>query len=162
MPAPIELPVTFRAGRLKMLGLLGISLMFVALGAWMWVADPKMRLFAGVTMGFFGLGVLVALISFHPRASFLTLSASGFEFASLFRRHQFAWADVAGFVPIIIAGNKMVGWDFAARYSKSQTLRGVSTAMAGVEGALPDTYGHSNIELARLLNELRARYGNGA
>jgi hypothetical protein len=161
MPDGIELPVTYRAGKLKMLGLLGISLMFVALGAWMWVADPGMRFIAGLNMGFFGLGVLIALVSLHPRASFLTLIPSGFEFASLFRRHHFAWTDVAGFVPIIIAGNKMVGWDFAAGYSKSKTLRGVSAAMAGVEGALPDTYGHTHFELARLMNGLRTKYGNG-
>jgi membrane associated rhomboid family serine protease len=162
VPAPVELPVTYHAGRLKMLGLLCISLMFVALGYWMWVADPKMRIIAGVTMGLFGLGVLVALISFHPRASFLTLSASGFEFASLFRRHHFAWTDIDVFVPIVISGSKMVGWNFADCYSKSQTLRGVSTALSGVEGALPDTYGYSHVELSRLMNELRAKHGNGA
>jgi hypothetical protein len=38
-------------------------------------------------------------------------------------------------------------------------MRHVSNFIAGIEAALPDTYGHSNQELAALMNELRAKFG---
>ena len=137
--------------------LLGISLLFVVIGIWM-LRDPEQRLMAGLCTGFFGLGVLTALVNMHPRASYLTLSERGFEFSSLFRRHFVAWSDVAEFVPISMSGNAMVGFYYAAT-KQAPAMRHVSNFIAGIEAALPDTYGHSNIELARLLNELRRKYG---
>ena len=93
----IELPVTYSASRTKML-VLSFSLAFVAIGVVM-LRNPAERLMAGLCTGFFGLGVIVALINMHPRASCLTLSEQGFEFSSLFRKHFVAWSDVTDFVP---------------------------------------------------------------
>ena len=154
----IELPVTYPASRRKMLMLLVVSLAFVAIGIVM-LRNPAERLMAGLCTGFFGLGAVVALINMHPRASCLTLSEQGFEFSSLFRRHFVAWSDVTDFVPIRMNGNAMVGFFYGASRKNAPALRHVSSFIAGIEAALPDTYGHSNIELAKLLNELRARYG---
>jgi len=58
-----------------------------------------------------------------------------------------------------ISGNAMVGFHYDASMKNAPALRHVSSFIAGIEAALPDTYGHSNIDLAKLLNELRARYG---
>ena len=58
-----------------------------------------------------------------------------------------------------LPGLGMVGFHYNASMKNAPALRRVSSFIAGVEAALPDTYGHSNIELAKLLNELRARYG---
>jgi hypothetical protein len=141
-----------------MLMLLGISLAFVATCAVM-MRKPAERLTAELATGFFGLCAVVALVNMHPRASCLTLSETGFEFSSLFRKHFVAWSDVTDFVPMRISGNAMVGFHYNASMKNAPALRRVSSFIAGVEAALPDTYGHSNIELAKLLNELRARYG---
>jgi hypothetical protein len=151
----IELPVTYPASRRKMLMLLGGSLAFVAIGIWM-LRDPEHRLVAELCTGFFGLCALTALINMHPRASYLTLSERGFEFSALFRRHFLAWSDVAEFVPIAMSGNAMVGFYYAAN-KQAPAMRHVSNFIAGIEAALPDTYGHSNQELAALLNELRRK-----
>jgi len=141
-----------------MLMLLLASLAFVAIGVVM-LRNPAERLMAGLCTGFFGLCAIVALINLHPRASCLTLSEQGFEFSSLFRKHFVAWSDVTGFVPIRMNGNPMVGFFYDASKKGAPAVRHVSSFIAGIEAALPDTYGHSNIELANLLNELRARYG---
>jgi hypothetical protein len=156
-PDKVELPVTYPASRRKMLMLLGISLLFVAIGIWM-LQDPENTLIAGLITGFFGLGALTALVNMHPRASYLTLSERGFEFSSLFRRHFVAWSDVAEFVPISMSGNAMVGFYYAAT-KQAPAMRHVSNFIAGIEAALPDTYGHSNQELAALMNELRRKFG---
>ena len=154
----VELPVTYPASRRKMLMLLGISLVFVAVGVVL-MRKPAERMTARLLTGFFGLGAVVALVNLHPRASYLTLSEQGFEFSSLFRKHFVAWRDVTDFVPMRISGNAMVGFHYDASMKNAPALRHVSSFIAGIEAALPDTYGHSNIDLAKLLNELRARYG---
>ena len=152
----IQLPVTYTASRKKMLMLLGISLVFVAIGVWLY-RDPEERLMAGLGIGFFGLCGLVGLVSLHPRAAYLTLSERGFEFCSLFRKHFIAWSDVQEFVPISMSGNAMVGFYYVPGKTAPK-MRHVSNFIAGIEAALPDTYGHKNVELAQLLNELRRRY----
>ena len=153
----IHLPVTYSASRKKMLMLLGVSLAFVAIGVWLY-EDPENRLMAGLCAGFFGLCALVALVSLHPRAAYLTLNEQGFEFCSLFRKHFVAWSAVQEFVPISMSGNAMVGFYYVPGQNAPK-MRHVSNFIAGVEAALPDTYGHSSVDLARLLNELRRKYG---
>ena len=160
MAAPISLPVTYPASKLRMLWLLALCSAFVAIGAWMYHEESGgTRVVAGLIAGFFGCGILVALVSLLPRASYLTLNESGLEYASLFRRHFVAWKDVAQFMPIVMHSNKYVAWAYAEGYEKQQKARSLSVALAGVEAMLPDTYGHSNVELAALLNKLRARFG---
>ena len=151
----MQLPVTFPASRARMLRLLAISAAFVAIGFW---ARDKNPLMMTACIVFFGLGVIVALINLHPRASYLTLSESGFEFSSMFRRHQVAWTDVRQFGVISISGNEMVGWDYLPNHPRSPMARRVSAGLAGVEAALPDTFGHRAVELARLMSELHRKY----
>jgi hypothetical protein len=95
------------------------------------------------------------LIALLPNSSFLTLTEDGFLFSSLFRKHFVAWSDVQAFVPVKIQLNNMVGWNYAPAFSQSQRLRTINTAVAGVEAALPDTYGMPAAELADLMNQMR-------
>jgi hypothetical protein len=139
-----------------MLMLLGISVVFVAIGVLM-MREPEHRLVASLLAGFFGLGVITALVNLHPRASYLTLNERGFEFSSLFRRKFIAWGDVQEFVPISMHRNDFVGF-FYAPTGNAPAMRRVSSFVTGIEAMLPDTYGHSNVELARLLNELRRKF----
>ena len=154
-----QLPVTFRSSRKKMALLLLISSIFVVGGVWLLPREP---LIAVACIVFFGLGVVVAAINFHPRSSYLTLTKEGLLFASLFRKHFVAWSSVQTFEPVSINLNKMVGWNYTPEFRESARLRRISTALAGVEAGLPDTYGMSAADLAGLLNELRMTYGKPA
>lgn len=156
MPAMPQLPITYQSSKLKMLALFAGSVTFVALGIWIYPKSPVVSLLAS---SFFGLCGVIALANMHPRSSYLTLTEKGFEFASLFRRHFVAWPDVAGFRPVNVVTNRMVGWNYVAGFNASRTMRSLSASIVNVEAALPDSYGHSCDELARLMNELREEFG---
>jgi len=50
----------------------------------------------------------------------------------------------------------MVALRYAPSYQGQAAARRLATKLAGAEGGLPDTYGLSAAELARLLNKVRA------
>jgi hypothetical protein len=102
----------------------------------------------------FGLGTLVAAISLLPGSAFLRVTDQGFTYSSLFRRRHTAWKDVKEFQPVTVGTKSMVGWNYNAGANGNLRLRRVSSAIAGVEAALPDTYGMTAPNLAKLLNEL--------
>lgn len=111
---------------------------------------------------FFGLCTAVFAIQLHPRASFLTVDADGFEYSALFRRHRLRWADVTEFGVITLSHHgikthTMVGLNYSESYPHHQRGRSLSRAMTGFEGALPDTYGFSAEELAALLSACHAK-----
>lgn len=147
-----SLPVTYRTRPLKMAFLTLGAGAFVAGGWWLLPREPFV---AYASIVFFGLCALVGLVSLLPNSSYLTLTEQGFLFASLFRKHFVAWSSVQQFVPVRIQSHRMVGWTYSAGFQKSKRLRRVNTAIAGVEAALPDTYGMSVEQLAGLMNQLR-------
>jgi hypothetical protein len=134
-----------------MLLMLAGSLAFVAIGTQMTRDDPVMA-YAGIV--FFGLCALVAALNLHPRGSYLELGREGFVFASMFRRVFVPWGHVREFVPYKVQHTKMVGWNYVPSFTGSRGGRKLSVALAGVEAALPDTYGMKAEELASLLNQL--------
>jgi hypothetical protein len=152
-----ELPVTFRTRSLKMLLLALGSGVFVSSGLWLL---PRQPIIAVASIVFFGLCGVVGLVGLLPGSSYLTLTERGFEFASLFRRHFVPWSNVESFVPVKIQFNRLVGWNYSPAFRESQRLRGLNTAIAGVEAALPDTYGMSAEQLVNLMNRVRERYVN--
>lgn len=105
--------------------------------------------------GFFALGVIVSVINLLPGSSYLRLDNEGFTTCSLFRTHTFRWFDVERFDVARISTNKMVVFDFSDTYRKQEVGRRVATAVTGHEGALPESYGMSQEELAKLLNDYR-------
>jgi hypothetical protein len=154
-----DLPVTYRTRPVKMAFLTLGSGIFVSMGLWLLQRQPYVALPCVI---FFGLCALVGLVGLLPNSSYLTLTDEGFLFASLFRRHFVSWSDVQSFVPVKIQFNRMVGWNYSPAFRESQRLRGINTAIAGVEAALPDTYGMSAERLAELMNQLRDLYAGAA
>jgi|SRR3569832_2237369 len=130
---------------------------FVASGIWLLPQEPYAAL---ASIVFFGLCGSVGVVGLLPNGSYLTLTERGFLFASLFRKHFVSWSSVESFVPVKIQFNQMVGWTYSPEFSGSRYLRGINTALAGVEAALPDSYGVPAEQLATLMNQLRARYAD--
>ncbi|MFY2765148.1 STM3941 family protein [Arenimonas sp. MALMAid1274] len=135
--------------------LLLVCAAFVALGIFL-VLRGQMLL-GWLNVGFFGLGVAVAAISLLPGSNYLRLSRDGFEVCSLYRRGTVRWRDVQAFFPAEIARRPLVCWNYADDYDRQRAGRLLATELAGVEAALPDTYGLSADALAQLLNQWRAR-----
>jgi hypothetical protein len=131
------------------------SSVFVSIGLWLLPRD-SFNFFACII--FFGLCASVGLVGLLPNSSYLTLTEQGFQFASLFRKHFVAWSNVRLFVPVKIQFHSMVGWNYSPDFQEWKRLRGVNTAIAGVQAALPDTYGMPAEQLADLMNQLRVRY----
>lgn len=87
-------------------------------------------------------------------------------FFGLGGQYTTAWADVAGFSamrPIsIYPVQKVVVINFAKGYTRMVGLHKLGRSIGGYEGGLPDTYGLKADDLAVLMNEWRARYGQPA
>lgn len=153
-PLGVSLPLRLHPSRLKMLGLLAVCLVFVAIGLLMSREQPAMGYFCAA---FFGLGIPVFLLQMLPGKSYLELAHDGFVTSSLFKRATVQWNDIAELRVIRIHGNKMVGWNYNAAYRGRSTGHAVSSALAGVHGALPDTYGMKAEALAELMDNIRQR-----
>jgi hypothetical protein len=154
-----NLPVTYRTRPLKMLFLVLGSGAFVSIGLWLLQREPFIAL---VCIIFFGLCGSIGLVGLLPNSSYLTLTEEGFLFSSLFRKRFVAWSSVQSFVPLKIYSNSMVGWSYSSEFRDSRRFRRVNTAIAGVEAALPDTYGMPAKQLADLMNQLRDIYTKGS
>lgn len=143
-----------RPSRKKLLLLLAISLVFTAGGV-------RVALDGGIVgwfgLVFFALCSVVAVVSLLPNSAYLRLTRDDFEVRSLFRSQRLRWKDVKAFRPGRIGAKAMVLYDFAPSYAGGRRMRAVSSAIAGTEGALPDSYGLSVADLARLLEAWRVR-----
>ncbi|MFT3897333.1 MAG: STM3941 family protein [Thermomonas sp.] len=152
MPA---LPLELSPSRWKYALLLATSLGFVAIGVFLLPRGQALPAWGCIV--FFGLCALVFAASLLPNASGLRLDEDGFVVRSLFRSHRTQWTQVAAFRPVRIGNRTLVGFDYAPSAAGPGTrMRGVSSALAGVEGAFPDNYGLPARELADLLNGLLA------
>lgn len=146
--------LVLRPSRKRWLLLLAISLAFTAGGV-------RVALDGGIVgwfgLVFFALCSVVAVVSLLPSSAYLRLTRDDFEVRSLFRSQRVRWTDVKAFRPGRIGVNAMVLYDFAPSYAEGRRMRAVSSAIGGAEGALPDSYGRSVADLARLLEEWRVR-----
>ena len=91
-----------------------------------------------------------------PGASYLRLTESGFTVCSLYRATTYQWSNVVGFGTATVRGNALVVYDFSDTYQAQPRSRRAAKAFMGVEAAIPDTYGHSAEDLARILNEWKS------
>jgi len=132
---------------------------FVAIGVWLLSRSPVI---AGTTIFLSGLSAIIFAITLHPRSAFLTITADGFTFATLFRKHFVAWSSVESFAPARIGLIKVAGWNYNSAFHQHAKLRKINVAISGTEAALPDTYGMSAENLSALLNELRQKHGKSA
>jgi len=144
--------LTLHSSKKKYLLLLAVSIIFTWAGMAM-ISD-------GETAGwlpfiFFGLGILVSIVTMLPGASYLRLSTEGYEVCSLFRKHTVKWRDIGPLGVGISSGNKMVVFDYSPSYTEHVSSRQLAKNMTGFEGALHDTFGMSAEELAEVMNEWR-------
>ncbi|MDE2427936.1 MAG: hypothetical protein KGM99_04365, partial [Burkholderiales bacterium] len=102
-----------------------------------------------------GLGLLIALVSMLPNASYLQLTPEGFTMRSLYRSHFFRWKDVTAFAVGRVVSNKMVMFNFAPTYQGPSKFRSFNASLTGYEAGLPDSYGMSHEALADLLNQYK-------
>lgn len=118
------------------------------------------RLYGWMAIVFFGIGVVFACAMFLPGGNSLRLTPEGMEIYSLFRKTSVRWADVREFslVSIPVTLRTLVGWNFVATYPKDRISRKTSSFLAGVEAALPNSFGMSAESLCSLLNEWRSKY----
>ena len=142
--------------RSKYVILLLASGAFVAMGAFLVLQGQP--LIGWLNIVFFGLGVVVAIVSLLPGSNQLLLTEEGIEVRSLYRRWSVRWRDVQAFFPAFISRREMVCWNYAADYTDQRTGRVIANNLAGVEAALPDTYGLPAAVLADLLNQWRERH----
>lgn len=154
-PGP-DFTVTFRPFMLKTLLLLSVTLGFVVLGTMVGVSKGDVAVIVGVV--FFAVCALVFVVQLHPQASYLTLKSDGLVCCSLFRKFEVKWEEVQGFTARPIGRINMVLFDYSPGYDRQLKGRQVAKAIAGYEGALPDTYGFKASELAGILNQLRDQH----
>ena len=150
----LSLPITYRSSTKKMLLLFVVSLVFVAGGIAV-ARERPMEGYGGAAL--FGVCALVGLVSLHPKASYLELTEKGFTICSMFWRTFVPWSHVREFYPVRIHLHSMVGWNYSDGYHQKATARRLAKALAGSEGALPDTYGMAAEELAAKLNAMLAK-----
>lgn len=148
--------------RFKWLLVLAVSLTFVVVGLLALFGPrpvgPEDAWAMWLCVGFFGLGAGASLLQFLPQSSFLRLHADGFTVRTLYREATYRWEDVDPFGVVAIRHNRMVGFNYVPHFDRAKRLRRAVAALAGFEGALPDTYGLKAEELADLMNEYKYRY----
>ncbi len=151
-PGP-DFTLTFKSSKLKSLLWIVVFLIFVVGGFWGAMEKNDVKLY--LSAGFFSLGLVVFCVQLLPGASYLILKKESFVYCSLFRAHEVRWDEVQDFRVQTISHNKMVVWDFVQGFSKQVRGRRISTAIAGCEGALPDTYGFKAEDLAGMMNQVK-------
>jgi hypothetical protein len=147
-------PLTLFPRRRSAIVLLVLSTAFVAVGIWMARTGES---FGYASIACFGLGIPIAVIQLLPGSTFLRIDENGITFANLFRKTSLPWSAFDRFVVVVIRkgglkAHEMVGFDFAPTYDRAKVGRAIAHALAGCEGALPDTYGRKADDLAALLN----------
>jgi hypothetical protein len=123
-------PEIFRPHKRRWALVLLAALVFVAVGLVL-LEDPDgawERSLGYAVVGFFGLGVLVALAHMVPGSSFLVVGPAGITVRTLWRTASYRWSDLREF------------------------------ALGGFEACLPETYGWEHAALAEHLNRMRTRH----
>jgi hypothetical protein len=148
--------VRFSASRKKAILLLLGSLCFVAMGVWMSSTDPVV---GWICVIFFGLGVPASLFMLWPNAMYLMLDADGFETGTIFSKHRTKWTDVAGFELASLHNTKIIAVHYTQQYQGQQLARKVATSLSGIEGAIPNSYNATLVDVLAALNTFRSRFG---
>ena len=144
----------FRQNKWTNFLLLLISSVFVVIGIFMVDEEPLM---AWLGIVFFGFGVVVSLIQFHPNASYLKLNNDGFEVRTMFRTNFTRWADVKDFRQGHINGSKMIFFDYTDEHKKWKSGKKIAKFLSGKEGAFQSTYNIKTEELLNLMNDYKLK-----
>lgn len=138
-------------GRLRLLGLLAMSLVFVSIGALMIAEGEWSGLLVG---GFFGLCVVVFVPMLFSRWNHLHLDREGVRCRSLWRERRWRWEDIAELGVADFGAGACVAMRLVRPPDSS--LIALSRATTGWDDALPDRYGLSASELLMRMNRWRA------
>lgn len=147
----------FGANKTKIFLMLLACIGFVALGFGIKESKP---LIGWLCIVFFGLGIPLSITMMLPNGMSLRLDEEGFESRTLIRTTKTKWSDVESFRIDSIRGAKMIAVVYKPHYSNLKMLRQANQALAGFEGAIPNSYRVSLQELERVLNEWLGRYGS--
>lgn len=121
-------------------------------------------IFGGVLLALYGkpwgwalavaglVGAAAATALLLPGANALRVHAEGFEVVAGWRRHAVAWDDVGPPRRALGPEGDVVVVDFADP-SAHAALRALGLRTAGIDGALPDTYGVSADDLVELMRD---------
>jgi hypothetical protein len=151
----MQTEIVFPASRLKALLLLAGSCAFVAIGILMAREKP---LIGWASVMFFGLGIPLSILMLLPNKVYLRLDPRGFEIGSPFSKKLTRWKDVERFYIGAVRGARLIAIVYRPGYSQQQALRKVSSKVAGMEGAIPNSYAASREEVLKALNEWHARH----
>lgn len=130
--------ITFEVAKGKQLLLILLSLLFVLAGAFMISEGEEMGY---VTVIFFGLSLIIAVLSIFPSGNYLKLTTKGFEVATLFRKNFTKWEDIKAIGVYDVATNKMIGIDYKKGSNKiGKFSRKLSKRMGVYQGGIPCNY----------------------
>lgn len=138
-------------GRLRLLGLLAMSLVFVSIGALMIAEGEWTGLLVG---GFFGLCVLAFVPMLFSRWNHLHLDRQGIHCRSLWRERRWRWDEIAELGVADFGAGACVA--MRLQRTPDSSLIALSRATTGWDDALPDRYGLSASELLCRMNRWRA------
>ncbi len=100
---------------------------------------------------FFGLCATMMIHELRTTALWLRLDYAGFTCGSRMSEYRVPWHGIADFIMVRSHHNKIVGW----RYKTTEPqLKPAETVSIQADATLPDTYGVSPQQLAKLMNEL--------
>lgn len=150
----MQLPITLYPSKRSTILWLLVCILFVFAGYWLIQSGS---LVGWATAILFGIGAVVFTVTLLPNSSYLRISKQGLEIRTLYKSGFINWSDVERFDAGSIGSNKMVLVSYTAEHTKYQTAKSVARFLAGTEGALPDTYGHTAEQLAEKLNFLKSQ-----
>lgn len=133
---------------------------FVLIGA---LSVAKGEAMGWWAVGFFGICFLASLYMLIPNAGRLKIDKNGVEMKTPFKPMKLAWGDVNRFyVAHMRTGyskTSLIGIEFSESYRKKRAGRQISSALTGMEGALPNHFDRPAEEVCALLNESKRRWG---
>jgi hypothetical protein len=144
---------------MKWLRLLVTAGAFLTLGVWVAPSEPRV---GGLLIASSGLAIVLCLIILLTNGADLALTQEGLTFKRFFRTRFVAWSNVQSFRPVRVGLVRSVGWTYVPGFRGFEIERRLSAALTELEDGLPDTYGASAEDLARMLNELRDKFGEPA
>lgn len=113
---------------------------------------------------FFAIGVVVGMVQLIPGSAYLKIAAEGLTICSLFSKTLISWHDIAEFRVVMIKKfglniYKMVAVLFVDAHDRQGTVGRLATRTVGCEGGVPDYYGMTAEEFAKLLNDFLELFG---
>ena len=112
-----------------------------------------------VMIGFFSLGIPVAIYMMLPGRNSLRLDRDGLHMDALVKPLKLRWSEVDEFYLATLHGNKMIGIRYSSSYGQLRLARQVAWRLSGMEGALPNQFVLPPEEVCETLNRWRAKFG---